>query len=532
MRPTMTATTSALNAPAARGLWLADPRRIVIWTIVIGTVIRLFLAWVAGYGYGESYYLATARHFALSYFDQPPLSLWMAWATMELTGSSHPFIVRFPWIVMFIGTTWAMFRLGAELFDERAGAYAALLLNVSLVFTLSVSSWLQPDGPLMLFLLLGTLAIVRLAFGQPRSPLPVWAAAGIFFGLAMASKYHAALILAGLLVFVATTPGYRAWFFRPGMLLAALVGAVCLIPVVVWNAQNEWVSILFQGGRIGTVAGLRLDWLARSLLGQALLIGILIWPLMVWLFARGLFAGPRGDPKVWFLCCLALFPIAIFTAAALWAPLGYHFHWQAPGYLFVFPLLGCWMARKVEQGSRVPPILLMTALAGLAVLAVVFAAQVSANVIGRLMPASLVAEVEGAGNPTREMLQWNELREVLAARGLLDEGELFAVAPQWHQTGKVDVQIGDRLPVVCLCADPRNIAFGHDHRDFAGQDALIIGTDAYIPDVDAAYGEHFDTIVPIDAVDIMLGGVRDLTVKIYRGGNYDGRYPMPIGSGG
>ena len=35
---------------------------------------------------------ATARHFALSYFDHPPLSFWIAAAIMKLTGALHMFV--------------------------------------------------------------------------------------------------------------------------------------------------------------------------------------------------------------------------------------------------------------------------------------------------------------------------------------------------------------------------------------------------------------------------------------------------------
>ena len=54
---------------------------------------------------------------------------------------------------MFGVSTWLMYRLGAYLFGAWAGVWAALLLNLSAVFFLSVGSWVQPDGPLFLFLL-------------------------------------------------------------------------------------------------------------------------------------------------------------------------------------------------------------------------------------------------------------------------------------------------------------------------------------------------------------------------------------------
>ena len=517
---------------AAPRLWAIDnPRALVWWAIGIGTAIRLFLAIVVGYGYGEGYYLATARHFALSYFDQPPLSLWIAWASIKLFGVASTGLIRAPFLLMFAGTTWAMYRLGARLFGERAGACAALLLNLSPVFTLAVASWIQPDGPLMLLLLLAALPIVDLRFGTAKRPMLSWAAAGAAFGLALLAKYHAALILIGLAIFVVTTWDRRKWLSARGLLLAAVISAVIISPVVIWNVQNHWVSFQFQGDRILDFAGLRFDWLVRGILGQAVLIGPVVWPPLIYVFGKALAAG-RRDEKGWFLCCLAIMPIIVFTAASLWAPVGYHFHWQSPGYLFLFPLLGKFTADGLEAGVIATRRGLLGAVFCMVVVVVFLSSQAMTGWVRLVMPAAIVATAEKAANPLRELLSWTELREDLAAKGYLDQPRLFAVAPQWHQAGKVDVQIGDKLPVVCLCGDPRNIAFGWDPKAFADWDALIIGTDAYIPDVQSAYGPFFRSIALVDTVVINLGGRPDLTVRVYYAKDYYRPYPVPIGPGG
>jgi len=516
-----------LSADARRDR--AAPESILLWTVLVSTALRLVAATAVGYGYGEGYYLAGARHLALSYFDQPPLSLWIEWAMIQVAGTADPLLIRLPFILLFAGTSWALYRLTADLFGARAGAFAALLLNLSPVFSVSVASWVQPDGPLMFFLLVATMPIVRLALGQPRSPMLAWAGAGAAFGLAFLSKYHAALTLGGLLLFVLTTPGRRAWFFRPGLLLAAGIAVVICLPVVLWNAENDWVSFLFQGDRIQEGVGLHFDWLARSIAGQALLIGAFIWPGIVYAFWLGLKAGPRA-PKSWLLVCLAFIPILVFTLAALWAPLGYHFHWQAPGYLFVFPLLGKLVAEQIDEGRKAPRFWMWVAGVTLVVAVVALGAQARTGWLGHLMPASLTAKVEEARNPTRELLTWAELRPALAERGLLGRPRLFAVAPQWHQTGKVDSQIGDAMPVVCLCADPRNIAFGWNPNDFLGWDALIIGTDQFLGNVPKTYGPYFRGIEELKPIDVRLGGVTDITLRVYLAHDYYRPYPLPYGT--
>src|SRR6188472_560796 len=114
---------------AARKVGPCSVGPFVFWTICLGTICRLLLAaTVPDLGHSEAYYIAASRHLALSYFDHPPLSFWIAWAAMKLTGSDAVLALRTPFILMFVGTTWLTFRFTALLFGEAAGAFAALLL--------------------------------------------------------------------------------------------------------------------------------------------------------------------------------------------------------------------------------------------------------------------------------------------------------------------------------------------------------------------------------------------------------------------
>ena len=188
-------------------LGLNAPIGIVFWTIGIGTCVRLLCAAFAiDLTFGEAYYIANARHFALSYFDHPPLAFWLAGATMKLTGSDALIVVRIPFIALFAATTWLMYRVGTLLFDEWVGAFSALLLNLSPLFTLSMGAWVEPDGPLIFFILASALCIIRLASdNKPKSETWLWAQAGFWLGLALLSKYYAVLLPVGVTLFALTS---------------------------------------------------------------------------------------------------------------------------------------------------------------------------------------------------------------------------------------------------------------------------------------------------------------------------------------
>ncbi len=517
----------ALEGGGLVRLGTAYPARLVLWVIAVSTGLRLIIAWAVGSDFNEAYFISAARHFQLSYFDHPPLSFWLIAVTMKLTGSDSVFVLRTPFILISAGTTWLVYRLGCCLFNRSAGAFASLLLNLSPVFTIGTGMLLLPDSPLMPCLLAMILCIARLVRGPiPSRPLLTWAAAGMWFGLAMLSKYSAALTVAGVAIFALTSREHRRWFIQPGPYLAGLIAVLVFSPVLVWNWQNGWISLTFQGERIVSDQGLQPMALLDSILGQAAWVGPWVWAPLVYVYGLALARGPRETPS-WFLSCTAMLPIVLFTASAYWAPeAGHRYHWQAPGYLLLFPLLGQFVVQKLRE-KREPMRQWLTA--SLMITVVVVAVLVTHVRTGWLqhLAAQFSSRAATFHDPTLQMLDWNELRPALVRSGLLDRPTLFIVTTHRYEAGKVDVQLGSYRPVLCLCYDPRNGPFQWDQRAFLGWDALIIGRDLSLAAVQQEYGPYFRRIVPFDKVDIHRSAQVELNVAIYYATDYYRLYPLP-----
>ena len=125
--------------------------------------------------------------------------------------------MRLPFIALFALSTWLMFRLGTAIADQRAGLWAAVLLNLSPVFGVTTGTWVLPDGPLDCALLGAALCLVHalLPGRRGRTALRWWAGAGLCAGLALFSKYSAVLTLAGAFAYLlhqppSTAPGFAA----------------------------------------------------------------------------------------------------------------------------------------------------------------------------------------------------------------------------------------------------------------------------------------------------------------------------------
>jgi 4-amino-4-deoxy-L-arabinose transferase-like glycosyltransferase len=315
--------------------WLNTPRGGVVMLIATTFLARLLFADWLGLGVDESYVVAAGRTLHLGYFDHPPLVWWLAWAGGHLPGQARDLLVRIPFILLFGVSTWLMFRLASELYDECAGLWSAAALNAAPVLGLTAGTWVLPDGPLIAALLGAALCLVR-ALSPSGIGWAWWLGTGLCFGFAALSKYTAAPVGIGVALYLLTQPQARHWLFRPQPYVAACLAAAMFVPVVVWNQQHGWASFRFQGGRADgghwhplgpffTLAGeaiFLLPWLG----------GLLV--ICLWQAAR---RGP-AEPRGWLLICLSLPTILLFELVSLRGHV--LFHWAAPGTMLGLPLVG------------------------------------------------------------------------------------------------------------------------------------------------------------------------------------------------
>src|SRR5262245_34746519 len=334
---------------------------------------RMMFASALGLGIDESYMVAAGRKLQLSYFDHPPIAWWMAWGAAHFVGSESAIVVRLPFVVLFAVTTWLMYRVTAALFGPPAGLWAAVLLNLVPVFGVTTATWVLPDGPLLAALLGATVCVIAALPSNGPTAWGWWMGAGACAGLALCSKYSAALSVIGLVVFLFTEPTSRRWLLRPQPYVAGLIGLAIFAPVLIWNAQHGWISFLFQGGR--ATGELHPLGLVFNIGGQAVFILPWIWAPLVWCGLAAVRRG-AGDKARWLLVCLAAPALLVFTAASLWSNV--LFHWAAPGYVMLLPLLGEVVARHWRD-SRPARTWLKTTAAFVVFGAIFFASEIRFN---------------------------------------------------------------------------------------------------------------------------------------------------------
>jgi len=446
----------------------ASPTDAPVWTqrlmlvVVVSSMVRLVVASTTGLGVDESYAVTVARPLAWSYFDHPPLHFWMAGFMTWLTGDTQPLAVRLPFIGAFSVTLWAIGRLGQLAFGPRAGMLGALALACTGVLGLTTGSWVLPDGPLVMCAALAAWLLAPIMFvdeatrkeeiaSPTSSPVLVrWVLTGVLLGASLLSKYHAVLYGAGLLIFLLTTENGRRQLRGPGPWVAAAIAVLCTGPVIWWNAQHGWASFAFQSARAEPNADWSIAPFLENLTGQA--AWLLPWMAIPFAMAfwRALRTGPR-DAAQWFFVSLAFFPIVGFTLITLGGARGLP-HWQAPGWVFVAPLVGRMLDRAFVQGRRWPHQWLIAAPVAWCLLVALLGSHVATGWLGDYVPALRTPK-----DPTLDAFDWRALRDSLSSRGIaIDAG---VAARSWIQAGKLGVALGPDQIIACACDDPHHFAF-------------------------------------------------------------------------
>ena len=214
-------------------------------TITGLVVLRLVAAVWTPLTFDEAYYWMWSKHLAGGYYDHPPaVALVIRLGTM-IAGDTE-LGVRLVSVLLALPMSWAVFRTTSILFGSvRVAATATVLLNATLmaaVGTLIVT----PDAPLLVassFVLLFVAKVVETRHGA------WWLAVGAAVGAALLSKYTALFFGPAIVIWLLSVPKMRRWFFSPWPYLGGVVALAIFSPVVLWNADHQWVSFSKQLGR-------------------------------------------------------------------------------------------------------------------------------------------------------------------------------------------------------------------------------------------------------------------------------------------
>ena len=192
----------------------------------------------------EAYYWSYSRHLASGYLDHPPMVAWLIRFGTAIFGTTQ-LGVRVCALLCAAATAFFTYRLTRNLYGVKS-AWSAMVLSQVLPFFFMAGLVMTPDTPLVAAWAAELYFLERaLVAGRPRA----WWGAGLCLGVGLLSKYSMGLLGLAALVFVLLDPQSRRWLRRWQPYAAALIALAIFSPVIAWNAENEWVSFVFQTTR-------------------------------------------------------------------------------------------------------------------------------------------------------------------------------------------------------------------------------------------------------------------------------------------
>ncbi len=240
-----------------------------VWWVSL--LIKLLIGIFLPLSFDESYYWVWSHHLQLSFFDHPPFVSWLLYLGQAFEGFYQA--VRVPSIIMGHLTLWIwVLILKDHLSDKKILVWLSLALISPL---LGVGSLLvTPDLPLMFFWSLGVWSLIRAE--KSRSYFD-FCLLGAITGLGFLAKYHMVLFLPCSLAWLIFNRAYSV-----KNIASLLIGFLCFMifssPVWIWNAQNDFISFVFQLNHGLGSSSWSPSWTFGYLLSQTLIF----FPVILW----------------------------------------------------------------------------------------------------------------------------------------------------------------------------------------------------------------------------------------------------------
>lgn len=312
----------------------------------------------------EAHYWDWSRpeHLDWSYYSKGPLIAYLIRGGCAVAGSwsvehtgNLALAIRLPAVICGGLLLVSLYLLTIQVYrcEELALTVVGLALTLPLIAV--GSSLMTIDAPYTCCwgwaLVLGHRAIFR---GSAWA----WPLLGLVLGLGMLAKYTMIVWLPSAALFLLTSPEHRRLLWGRGFFCTLAVAGVCCLPILIWNAQHDWMTFRHVLGLSGLNDAVQPDevppplWRGplRYLGGQCALL--MVYWFIVWLAAMIAHRpGREKDEGVRYLWWLSAPMFLLFLAFSPKTD-GGEVNWPVTAYLSGLVLAVAWLARQLADPRR------------------------------------------------------------------------------------------------------------------------------------------------------------------------------------
>ena len=400
----------------------------------------------------EAYYAMYARHLSWGYIDHGPVVAFAIWIFTFFNESS--FTVRLSSVSLMTLTSFLVYYFGRYIVDKKTALSMSILISANLMFHTN-SIIITPDAPLAFFTI-NAIIFYYLAFFKSEKYIYL---GGLMLGFAMLSKISALFPAVGIFIFPFLVNDMRSWTKNIHFYGSFLLSFIVFLPFVVWNFQNDFAFVSYQGSHIMEGGGIN-DFI-ELWLGVALLIGPMYFfhsavkPLI------NLFRWKDIAPEKKYFTIVTVIPLVYFISQSSFSRL--ELNWVAPIFFGGLFLMGLEI-KSLQKTSK----------------SFKFQIGYSLVLIFLIMAQSFypILPLKGKSDPTNRYYMYSNLIDD-TKKMFLDNPELSKlriVSNEFQIPSIINFYLNPKNEAICLSIDYHETlySFLYDQNDIKGDSFIYI----------------------------------------------------------
>ena len=386
----------------------------------------------------EAYYAMYARHLSWGYIDHGPVVAFAIWIFTFFNES----------------TSFMVYYFGRYIVDKKTALSMSILISANIMFHTN-SIIITPDAPLAFFTI-NAIIFYYLAFFKSEKYIYL---GGLMLGFAMLSKISALFPAVGIFIFPFLVNDMRSWTKNIHFYGSFLLSFIVFLPFVVWNFQNDFAFVSYQGSHIMEGGGIN-DFI-ELWLGVALLIGPMYFfhsavkPLI------NLFRWKDIAPEKKYFTIVTVIPLVYFISQSSFSRL--ELNWVAPIFFGGLFLMGLEIKSRQKTSKSFK-----------------FQIGYSLVLIFLIMAQSFypILPLKGKSDPTNRYYMYSNLIDD-TKKMFLDNPELSKlriVSNEFQIPSIINFYLNPKNEAICLSIDYHETlySFLYDQNDIKGDSFIYI----------------------------------------------------------
>jgi 4-amino-4-deoxy-L-arabinose transferase-like glycosyltransferase/membrane-associated phospholipid phosphatase len=325
----------------------------------------------------EAHYWEWSRRLDLSYYSKGPMIAYLISLGTFIFGNTV-FGIRIMAVIFSSLSSMFIYRLGKQLYSEQVGLFSAILIQAIPLFS-AYGIVFTIDSPFIFFWIMA-LVYFNKALGQPSAtdgqnsgdiskedmkpnlsnPMSqlYWCLLGLSIGFGLLTKYTMAFFNPCAFLFLCFSKDLRRLLLTKGPYIAVIVSILVFSPVIIWNANHDWVTLRHTAGQAHIAEGISVSLKSFvEFLGSQL--GV-ITPLLLFLMAFSIWNLRRersGAYLFWFSVPVFVFFFFKSIQAKVQA------NWALPCYITGIVAFSAFYLKRFSQDGTRKKVLVAAALA-------------------------------------------------------------------------------------------------------------------------------------------------------------------------